>query len=158
MTFSSTSANLLEHYRNSLPDRPSFESLTREAETADVGDLRIEPYVDGEPIERCFRHVRPEHARGRVVRAIMEAVAHQLATQLKTLCGETPPVRVASAGGGARSGLWLRIKREILGVPCVADDCEEPTSRGAAVLGNAAVTGRDVPSVVAQWLTGPSSA
>lgn len=135
MSFSSTSANLLEWYRNQLPDRPGFEALEAlAAEEADDHSIVIEPFVEGEPIDRCFRHVRPEHRPGQVVRAIMQRVARSLAEQVRTLCPDRLPEQISSAGGGARSGLWEQIKANTLGVRFVVTDCAEPTSLGAAML------------------------
>src|SRR5207248_2682695 len=82
MSFSSTSANLLEWYRNSLTDRPSFQELSRLAADADDA-VTIEPYRDGEPIERCFRNVQPMlHSVGQVARGIMRCVAGALKRQV----------------------------------------------------------------------------
>jgi xylulokinase len=135
MSFSSTSANLLEWYRNQLPDRPGFEALAAlAAEEADDDSIVIEPLVEGEPIDRCFRHVRPEHRPGQVVRAIMQRVARSLAEQVRALCPDRLPEQISSAGGGARSGLWEQIKANTLGVRFVVTDCAEPTSLGAAML------------------------
>ncbi len=138
MCFGSTSANLLEHYRRSLAAQgrhytPDFAELDRQAAEAST-DLRIEPFEDGGDIESCFRHVRPHHSPGEVTRAILEAVARQLAAQVHRLCGSQVPGRIVAAGGGARSPLWLDIKSRELGVPVVASPCPEPTSLGAAML------------------------
>lgn len=152
MSFSSTSANLLEHYRNTLPDRPPFATLVAEAERAEPSALTIEPLQDGQPIETCFRNVRPDHSRGQVVRAIMACVAARLAEKVRALCGDALPARIASAGGGARSRFWLALKRDALGVRFVTTDCLEPTSRGAAILAAAAVTGDAVPVCASRWV------
>jgi len=89
----------------------------------------------------CFRHVTPRHSRGQVVRAIMECVAIQLTGQIRALCGSNLPTHITSAGGGARSALWLKIKSRNLGIPFIATTCDEPTSLGAAMLAARAVGG-----------------
>ena len=134
MSFSSASANLLEWHRNSLPDRPSFEELTRLAQAASPSDLVIEPYDDRGPIEKCFRNLRPEHTVGQVVRAIMLSVAQALKRQIEQLCGSDRPSEIRSAGGAAKNDFWLQMKADVVGVPFVAMECEEPTSLGAAIL------------------------
>jgi xylulokinase len=152
MSFSSTSANLLEWYRNTLPDRPSFEELSRLAAEADDAVI-IEPYREGEPIESCFRHVRPaEHSAGQVVRGIMRCVAEALKRQVASLSPtETSPV-IRSAGGAARSDVWLQIKADVLETTFEAIDCPEPTSLGAAMLAARAVTGRSMQELARDWV------
>ena len=66
--------------------------------------------------------------------------------------GGALPTEVRSAGGAARSPLWLQIKADVLGVPFRATQCPEPTSLGAAILAEAALTGVSVPEVARQWI------
>jgi sugar (pentulose or hexulose) kinase len=153
MTFASTSANLLEHYRGTLPDRPSFDDLTRAAATvADADAAEIEPYDDAGPIEQCFRHVRPEHARGQVVRGILRRVALTLKQQVEALSPHDRPAEIRAAGGGARSDLWLQMKADLLGVPMVALECEEPTSLGAAILAAHGIGMGTVEGLARRWV------
>jgi sugar (pentulose or hexulose) kinase len=150
MSFSSTSANLLEWYRDTLPGRPGFEELSRLAEAADDA-VTIEPYRDGEPIAGCFRHVRAEHSVGQVVRGIMRCVAAALKRQIASLAPTVPPM-IRSAGGAARSDVWLQIKADTLRATFEAVDCEEPTSMGAAMLAARAVTGRRMEDLAGEWV------
>jgi xylulokinase len=133
MSFSSTSANLLEWYRSTLPDRPDFSRLSDEAETA-ASAAPIVAFDEGQPISHCFRDVTPSHTRGQIVRGIMERVAWQLKSQIDQLCGDDRPRLIRSAGGGAKSKFWLELKSQIVGIPCVGTKCDEPTSLGAAKL------------------------
>ena len=150
MSFSSTSANLLEWYRKTLPDRAAFEELSRLAAGANDAVI-IEPYREGEPIESCFRNVRPEHSAGQVVRGIMRCVAEALKRQILSLSPTIPPV-IRSAGGAARSDVWLQIKADVLGTTFEAIDCEEPTSMGAAMLAARAITGRNMNELARDWV------
>ncbi|HTL28524.1 MAG TPA: FGGY-family carbohydrate kinase, partial [Tepidisphaeraceae bacterium] len=152
MSFSSNSANLLEWYRNSLPDKPAYEELSRLAGEALDSDLVIEPFEAGVPIENCFRHARPEHTRGQVVRAIMHRVAESLASQVNDLSGGEMPSEIRSAGGAARSDVWLQIKANRLKTKFVAMECEEPTSLGAAMLAHHGVTGESLESIAKTWV------
>lgn len=133
MSFSSTSANLLEWYRSTLPERPDFSALSDEAEHAESA-APIAAFEEGKPISHCFRNITPSHTRGQIVRGIMERVAWQLKSQIDQLCGDDRPRVIRSAGGGAKSRFWLDLKSKVIGIPCVATDCDEPTSRGAAKL------------------------
>lgn len=152
MSFSSTSANLLEWYRNSLPDNPSFEELSRLAGEARNPDLVIEPFEAGKTIEQCFRHVQREHTRGEVARAIMRRVAESLKSQVADLSGGQFPSEIRSAGGAARSDGWLQIKADTLRTKFVAMECEEPTSLGAAMLAHHGVTGESLESIAQRWV------
>jgi sugar (pentulose or hexulose) kinase len=151
MSFSSTSANLLEWYRNSLPGKPGFEELTQLAIAAPASDLIIEPYGDHGAIAASFRHVRDNHTPGQVVRAIMQRVAQSLRDQVQTLCGADLPPEIRSAGGAARNDYWLQMKADTLGIPLVAMECEEPTSLGAAMLAGRAMGLGSLPELASKW-------
>ena len=43
------------------------------------------------------------------------------------------PNRIVATGGGAASGLWLRIKADLLGTEFVTTACPEPACLGAAM-------------------------
>jgi xylulokinase len=150
MSFSSTSANLLEWYRDTLADRPSFAELSRLAgEANDV--VVIEPYREGEPVESCFRNVRAEHSVGQVVRGIMRTVAEALKRQVSSLSPQMPAA-IRSAGGAARSDVWLQLKADVLGTTMEAIDCPEPTSLGAAMLAARAVGLGSLPELARRWV------
>ncbi len=151
MRFSSTSANLLEWYRNTLPDKPSFQSLTQAAIQAPPTDLEIEPYHDTGPISSSFRHVQPHHTPGQVTRAIMQRVARSLAEQVRALCGTTPPKEIRAAGGAAKNDYWLQLKARELQIPITAVATEEPTSLGAAILAASAMGFGEVNALAAEW-------
>ncbi len=152
MSFSSTSANLLEWYRKQMPGGPSFDELTQLAAAAQPSDVVIEAYRDQGGIESAFANVRPEHTPGQVVRAIMQRVAESLARQIDHLCGENRPAEIRSAGGAARNDLWSQIKADTLAVPFVAMECEEPTSLGAAMLAARAIGWGSLSELSKRWL------
>ena len=70
---------------------------------------------------------------------------------MSALSDGSPPREIRCAGGAARSGLWLQIKADVLGVATAATQCPEPTSLGAAVLAEAALDGADVQTVARRW-------
>lgn len=157
MCFSSTSANLLEWYRRQLPDLPSYQSLSAMAAHAcsASGDecVVIEPVNDSAGIARSFRHVRPEHTPAQVTRAIYERVALSLRDQVRTLlAGKEMPDRIVSAGGGARSDVWLQIKADTLRIPFVACKSDEPTSLGAAMLAAGAIGLGSLTDLADRWI------
>jgi len=154
MVFGDISGSLLERYRNSLPDRPSFDELTQAASEVPAG-------ADG--LSLCERpHLAPPaemfvgrsacHGRGHEVRAILEAVAGALAHQVHQLATHAPPEGVRSVGGAARSELWRQIKADRLGCPIVGTACPEPTSLGAAILAAASLGGQPVAAIAQHWV------
>jgi xylulokinase len=130
MSFGDVSANLLEHYRNLLPDRPSYEAIS--AAMSDTDRLRLDPAVGTESLKRTITGWATTESRGDVVRAIFRAVAESLAGHVSKLTDR--PTEIRSAGGAAKSREWLQLKADVLGIPVIAPATEEPTLLGAASL------------------------
>ena len=154
MVFGNTSANLLEAYRNQLPDRPGFEELDQAASEISPGadQLRLRPDAAPSDPGSFFTGMTPSHQRGHAVRAIMEGVTLALAEQVDQLCGNDRPSEIRSVGGAARSRLWRQIKASALGCPVVATDCPEPTSLGAALLAASAMEGIALDAICSRWV------
>ena len=125
-----------------------FDELVREAERWQPGaeGLLFAPYLAGErtpyadPDARgAFVGLELRHDRGALVRAVLEGVAFGLRDSLELLreLGVEPTVGRIS-GGGARSGLWLRIVATALGLPLETTAAEEGSAYGAALLGGVA--------------------
>ena len=156
MVFGSVAANYLEWYRDQLPDRPDFARLTALAADVEPGagglKLRTDVELAGARPQEVFEGMTPQHTPGHAVRCIMEAVAHALRDQVANLCSNAPPAEIRSVGGAARNDLWLQIKANVLGIPTAATQCREPTSLGAAILAESALTGHDVPHTARRWV------
>jgi sugar (pentulose or hexulose) kinase len=75
-----------------------------------------------------------------------------LAAQLADLSHGEMPIEIRSAGGAARSDVWLQIKANRLKTKVVAMECEEPTSLGAAMLAHHGVTGESLESIAQKWV------
>lgn len=154
MTFGNLSANYLYWYREHLADGPTYDELSDLAATIGPGadGLRLNRHTET-PAD-ALASVSDRHPRGRVVRAIMEAVAVALYDHVSYLLGETEDffTEVRSAGGGACSETWLQIKADVLGLPVHATDCAEPTSLGAAVLAEANLTAASPAEVARDWV------
>jgi xylulokinase len=138
----------LRWFRETLAPAASFEDLSAEAEWSPpgAGGVLFLPYLTGErtphadPDARAaFTGLAAEHGRGDIVRAVLEGVAYGLRDALELLreLGVTPEAARAS-GGGARSGLWLRIVASVLGLPVERTESEEGSAYGAALLGGVA--------------------
>ncbi len=70
-----------------------------------------------------------------LVKATMEGVACDLSFAIAALRDAGSPVqRCRVAGGGARSGWWMQLKADLLGMPVEVPDKAEPGTFGAALL------------------------
>jgi xylulokinase len=125
-----------------------FSALVEEAERwpPGAGGLRFLPYLSGERTPHADPDVRAafvglglEHDRGALTRAALEGVAYGLRDSLELLAAAGPRPAVGRvSGGGARSGLWLRIIASALGLPLERTEVEEGAAYGAALLGGVA--------------------
>jgi xylulokinase len=104
--------------------------------------LLFAPYLAGErtpypdpDLRGAFTGLSLRHDRGALWRAMLEGVAYGLRDSLELLrdLGARPEVARVS-GGGARSGLWLRIVASVLGLPLERTESEEGSAFGAALL------------------------
>lgn len=154
MVFGNTSANWLEDYRNTLPDKPSFSQLDKEAAEVPPGaeGFYLPPNTDPAVREAILAERARTHRRGHAVRGILESVSFALADQVALQCPEGTPAQIACAGGAARSRLWLQIKADVLNTTMVAGQSAEPASLGAAILAMHAVSGEPIPMLTEQWV------
>ena len=154
LAFGTTSASLLERYVESLPERISFEQLM--AEAADIAPgadgLRLDLDAFERRPEAGFAGWGPHHTPAHVFRCIMETVAYALDDQVRLLSGNERPSAIRSAGGGARSDVWLQIKADVLGLRFERTSCPAPACLGAAILGAAAMGWGTVPNLADQWV------
>jgi xylulokinase len=82
----------------------------------------------------------------------MEGVAFALRAQVRALAGDARPSAIHCAGGAARSDVWLQIKADVLNMTTTTTQCQETVGQGAAVLAEAALSGRTVPAVAREWI------
>jgi len=111
-----------------------------------AGGVLFAPYLAGErtphldpDVRGAFVGLELRHDRGALVRAVLEGVAFGLRDSLELL--SELGVRADSgrvSGGGARSGLWLRIVASVLGIPLERTAVEEGSAYGAALLAGVA--------------------
>ena len=136
MVFSEQSAGLLERYRRENAPDLTFSELDELAEQSSPGarGLRLRDNAFHLPTSEMFENRRAEHTQCDEARAILEGVARELSCQVHLLCDGKLPSTIRCVGGGANSRLWLTIKQQILGIPCLAARCAEPTAFGAALL------------------------
>jgi len=171
MVFGDVSANYLEWYGKQLPGRPDFAWLAAQAGRVAPGpgtraasglaggnglrlrrDVPLSAGENGSRVGDVFEGLTPAHTPGHVVRCIMETVASALGEQVMALTNGCVPAEIRSAGGGARSDLWLQIKADTLAIPVRPTECSEPTCLGAAILAESALSGSCVPAIAGRWV------
>jgi xylulokinase len=160
MVFGEVSANYLEWYRRQLPDRPDFIWLAAQAARIAPhktglrlrSDVPLSAADSGSTVGEVFEGLTPAHTPGHVVRCIMETVAAALREQVMALSRGSWPAEIRSAGGGARSDLWLQIKADTLEMPVRATECPEPTCLGASMLAEAALSNSGIPAIAQRWV------
>ena len=122
---------------------PDFDALTEAAATVAPGaaGVLLLPYLLGERTPHMtaaargvFYGLRLDHDRRHLTRAVLEGVAFALRDGLEVLreCGLSLS-EVRLTGGGARSGLWAAILRDVFGLPLRRCD-ERGAAHGAALL------------------------
>ncbi len=136
-----------------------YDRLEAEARQVPAGSegLLLLPYWSGamppwwDPDARgALVGLSPEHGRGHLYRALMEAVALDMAAgyeAVERITGE-PVEEILVIGGGARSGLWRQILADVTGRPIRRSATIEASCLGAAML---AATG-------AGWYADPAGA
>ncbi len=155
-----SAAGSLRWLRDTVAPGEDFATLVREAQAWEPGveGLTFLPYLAGErtphanPDARgAFTGLSLRHDRGALVRAVLEGVAFGLRDSLDLVSATSGrPALGRVSGGGARSGLWLRILASVLELPLQRTADDEGAPFGAALLGGvAAGTFADVHEAVA---------
>ncbi len=124
--------------------REVYDLLAEEAAIVPVGShgLFFLPYLSGErtphadPDARgCFVGLTTAHARGHLVRAIMEGVTYSMRESLEIYEQLDVPVRrIRATGGGSRSPLWRQIQADVFGRKVSTINSAEGAAYGAALL------------------------
>jgi len=127
LAFDPAGATQLEEYQRQFAPQLSIAQLTALAATVPPG-ASAETAMGGES--------QPAHAAA--VRGLMERISETQRCLLQRLQPDRPASRVIATGGGARSGEWLQIKADILGVTVVAPRCHERACLGAAAFASVA--------------------
>lgn len=123
----------------------SYEEITAKAAAAPAGSdgLFFLPFLMGERLG-AFRNARAQffglgagHGLEHLHRAVLEGVALAGARHLHIMqqASGQKIERVIASGGGAKAGLWLKIKASIYGVPIVVPKEPECGVIGCAAMG-----------------------
>jgi xylulokinase len=121
-----------------------YDVLTEEAAVTPAGaeGLFFLPYLAGErtphadPLARgAFVGLTLRHARGHLVRAIMEGVTYSLRDCLEIMEQQGVSVKqIRATGGGARSAFWRQLQADVLGKTVVSMAADEGPAYGVALL------------------------
>ncbi len=122
----------------------AYDVLNAEARAVPAGceGLFFLPYLAGErtphadPDARgCFIGLTLKHARGHMVRSIMEGVAYAMRDSLAIIQQMGVPVKqIRASGGGSKSPLWRQIQADAFGQKVVTINAEQGPAFGVALL------------------------
>ncbi|TFG62652.1 MAG: xylulose kinase, partial [Spirochaetales bacterium] len=97
-----------------------------------------------------------KHGIGHLYRGLLEGVALEYRIYLETLAslyGESRPLEVRITGGGGKSGIWNRIKADVLGLPFIPLVRQGDAPMGSALLaGFAAGLFSDIQQAADEWV------
>ena len=74
------------------------------------------------------------HTQADLIRAVLEGVAFSLRAALEVISQIAPVHQLLATGGGARSGVWLRILADVLQTELITPCSEQGAALGAAIL------------------------
>jgi len=128
-------------------DRLYADMIGEAAKADDGGTLLFHPYLTGERCPYPHPHARAallgltrRHARGAIVRAVLEGITLGMARQIELMRDLGVPVEeVRLAGGAARNAWWRQLQADVYGVRCAVMRSEEGSALGAAILAGVGV-------------------
>jgi xylulokinase len=141
LSWTPTAGMALKWLKNSLCENFSFDELNLLADAVNPGSdgLTFLPYLCGSTMPKynpaargSFTGLTTEHTRGHFVRAVMEAVACMLKSNLDYLGLDIDEIR--AMGGAANSKLWCQIKADMTKKRLVTLKNKETACLGSAIL------------------------
>jgi xylulokinase len=130
-------------FRDAIAPDQSFSELDEAASGTPPGSggLVFLPYLTGErtphpdPTARgAFVGLTVRHEVGHLARSVMEGVAFGLRDSVELMASEIELGEARVSGGGAASGLWVRIIADVIDRPVRLVEGEESAAHGAALL------------------------
>ncbi len=140
--WSATAGMALKWFKENFAPELSFRDIDKLAESIPVGcdGVTMLPYFCGSTIPNynpdaraCFCGITLSHTKAHLARAIMEAVAFMLKSNLDyARVDDSAKIRIT--GGGASSPLWAGIKADVTGMELNTVTEEETACLGSAIL------------------------
>ena len=136
-------AGSLQWYRDTLRPGVSFDALTQEAATSEAGanGVTFRPYLAGErtpyldpTLRGSWTGLSLATTQADLVRSVLEGVAFSLRDALDIITPLAPLTQAFTTGGGARSGMWLQLTADVLGLPLSRPKQSQGPAYGAALL------------------------
>ncbi len=155
MSFNENGAYSLEWYQKNYASEYSIPELLDMAKQVKKGceGLEARPCAFKYQDLKGFINLMPSYKHGHFVRALLESTAVSLAFLIRSV--KTPDFsgEIVSTGGGAKSGLWVKIKSDILEKVFLIPECSETACLGAAMIG-AKGSGEfgDWPEITKKWV------
>jgi xylulokinase len=139
-----TAGMILRWFRDELSGERDYTSLCKEAQEISPGadGLTLLPHLNGAgcpfsnpKAKGVFWGMTLGHRRAHFVRAIMEAVAFMLRSNVELLEDLGVTIKeIRSLGGAAKSDLWLQIKADVCRKDLIVMQCQEAACLGVAML------------------------
>ncbi len=135
-----TAGMVMEYFKRNFAEDIDFKTLDEMAEKIPLGaeGLTVSPNMRGSVMPKNDSALRGgvygvdlRHTRAHFARAIMESIACLLRQYLE--CLGLPIDKVVSVGGGAKSGVWRKIKADITGKKVVTLKNKETGCLGTAI-------------------------
>jgi xylulokinase len=133
----------LRWYQETIAPQIAFTELMQMAESSQPGARGVlflphlagerSPHLDSET-RGAWVNLSLAHTQADLVRAVLEGVAFSLREALEVIHKITPMHQLLATGGGARSGVWLKILADVLQIQLIAPKAEEGAAYGAAIL------------------------
>ena len=146
LSWTPTAGMALKWFKTNFCNSLSFRELDELASAIEPGSngLTFLPYLCGSTMPKynpdargAFYGLTLEHGLAHAVRAILEAIACMLRSNLEYLGIECDEIR--SMGGGASSPLWCQIKADMTGKRIVTLKNNETACLGSAILAGTAI-------------------
>ncbi len=139
----------LKWFRENFGCGRTYDELVNEAAKVSPGSDGVIwlPYLMGERTPQLDPHasaafvgLTASHARGNLVRAVLEGVAFSLLDSLEIFRELRLSIeKIRLGGGGAKSELWRQIQADVYGQPVELLEAEEGAAFGAAILAGVGV-------------------
>ena len=138
-----SAAGSFQWYHDTFAPDHTFSYLTALAETSEIGSngVSFKPYLSGERTPHMNPDLRGSWTglslatnQADIVRSVLEGVAFSMADALDVISPLTTLSTCLTAGGGAKSDMWLQMNADVLGIGLERLSQNQGAAYGAALL------------------------
>ncbi|MBF0279504.1 MAG: xylulokinase [SAR324 cluster bacterium] len=133
----------LKWLRNNILLQHSYDDMNEMVKTVRPGSegCRFLPFLNGERTPHMDPHAKAvfwgmstRHDKSHLIRSVMEGVCFSLRECLEILESlGVSPTRIVTAGGGAKSSIWMQILADVLGIDVYVNQNHEEACLGACI-------------------------